>query len=130
MNTTVLLATLLIATVCAGPLLFLDTRARRVNDHLREHGTEYTAQVIAYSIQHRKPVLTCTLDDLATSVVVPTYSDRRYRKGDTVRIRMAESNNKQSAELLDEPRRSIGRGVGISLGVGIVLLGMVLAALS
>ncbi len=130
MNLTVLLITLLIAAICAGPLLLIDTRARSINERLRKSGTVETAEVTAYSIQNRKPVLTCAVAGQANPVLIPTYSDRRYRKGDTVRVRIMHDGGKSVAELVDEPRRSIGRGVGISLGVGILLLGLVLAALS
>jgi hypothetical protein len=64
-------------------------------------------------------------------VQVPVFSGTRYRRGQSVRIRMLPDPTKdRSVELVDEPVRSIGRGVGISLAVGIILLGAVLAALS
>jgi hypothetical protein len=131
MNLSVLLITFVIAALCAGPLMFVDARARTANTNLRNNGVEADATVAAYSIQHRKPMLTCTSTDAATGdFLIPTFSDKRYRKGDIVRVRTIQIDNQSFGELVDEPRRSIGRGVGLSLGVGIILLGMVLAALS
>jgi FtsP/CotA-like multicopper oxidase with cupredoxin domain len=131
MNLSVLLVTVIVAALLAGPLMFFDARARAANTNLRDNGVEGNATVAAYSIQHRKPMLTCTSADGVTGdFLIPTFSDKRYRKGDTVRVRTIVLDNQTFGELIDEPRRSIGRGVGISLGVGIILLGLVLAALS
>jgi hypothetical protein len=129
MNLTVVLLTFLLASFFGGWLIAVDERARRRIVQLRNEGTELQAKVTAYAVQHRKPVLVCKTDT-GVQLVVPTYSDKRYHKGEIVRIRMLSTGNESDAELVAEPRKSIGRSVGIAVGICIVLLGLMLAALS
>jgi hypothetical protein len=129
-NLTVLGASMLLAVVCGGWLIMADLRAKQRIALLRQNGTEVNAEVVSSGVVRRKPVLVCRLAD-GSSVQVPVFSGTRYRRGQSVHIRMLpDPTNDRSIELVDEPVRSIGRGVGISLAVGIVLLGAVLAALS
>ncbi len=82
------------------------------------------------AMQHRKPVIVCRLAG-GKQITVIHRGEMQIRMGSSVRIRHGITPaGQQDAELVDEPRHSIGRGVGISLGIGIVLLGAVLAALS
>ncbi len=129
MNLTVLLVTFSLAAVFGGWLIAVDERARRRIVRLRSEGTEQQAKVTAYAVQHRKPVLVCKTD-AGVQVIVPTYSDKRYHKGEVVRIRMLATGKESDAELVAEPRKSIGRSVGIAVGVCVLLLGLMLAALS
>jgi hypothetical protein len=129
MNLTVVLVTVLLAALFSGMLLFNDERMRRRIGRLRNEGTQQTAFVTAYAVQHRKPVLVCQTES-GQKVVVPTYSDHRYHKGEEVKVRVVSTKGEPDAELLDEPRRSIGRSVGIAVGICVLLLGLMLAALS
>jgi hypothetical protein len=129
MNLTVVLVTVLLAVFLGGALLVNDERVRRRITRLRAEGTVQTAFVTAYAVQHRKPVLVCQTDT-GQKIVVHTYSDHRYHKGEAVQVRVASTKDQPDAELVDEPRRSIGRSVGIAVGVCILLLGLMLAALS
>ncbi len=129
MNLNVVLITVALAALFGGVLLLNDERARRRIGRLRANGIEQSATVTAYAVQHRKPVLVCKTDS-GQQVVVPTYSDHRYHKGEVVQVRIATVDTKLDGELISEPRKSIGRSVGIAVGICVLLLGLMLAALS
>jgi hypothetical protein len=130
MNLIVLGAALLMAVVFGGLLVVADVRAKQQISTLRQQGQEVDAAVMSSGVLRRKPVLVCKLPD-GTSVQIPVFSGTRYRRGQEVRIRLLRgSDGPRTSELVDEPLRSIGRSTGITLAIGIVLLGAVLAALS
>jgi hypothetical protein len=128
-NSTVLLVTALLAVGSGGLLVLLDNRAQGRNTLLRSTGVETDATVISSAVRNRKAVIVCSLAD-GGKINVPVFSETRYRRGQTIRIRMINDGNEPFAELVNEPRRSMGRAIGITLGVSIMLLGLVLAALS
>jgi hypothetical protein len=128
-NSTVLLVTTLLAVGSGGLLVLLDNRTQTRNRLLRSSGVETDATVISAAVRNRKAVIVCSLAD-GTKLNVPVFSETRYRRGQTIRIRMINDGSEALAELVNEPRRSMGRAIGITLGVSIMLLGLVLAALS
>ena len=130
MNTRVLAVTAILALGCGGWLLFTDWKTRRRIEWLRTNGSQSTATVIGRAVQHRKPVVVCRLAD-GRQLTVAHRGELTLRTGSAVELRHAAlPSGVVDAELVAEPRHSIGRGVGISLAVGIVLLGGVLAAMS
>ncbi len=130
MNPQVLAVTALVALVLGGGLLVADARARSRIAWLRANGVEALATVVGRAVQHRKPVLVCRLAD-DKQIIVIHRGELPLRMGDTVQVRYGTTTTgRVDAELVAEPRHAIGRGVGISLAIGIALLGAVLAALS
>ncbi len=130
MNLQVLAVTALLALGSGGWLLFTDWRTRQQINWLRTNGTQTMATVIGRAVQHRKPVIVCRLPD-GRQLTVIHRGELSIRTGSEVELRhVVLPSGAMDAELVGEPRHSIGRGVGISLAVGVVLLGCVLAALS
>lgn len=130
MNPQVLAVTALVALLFGGGLLVADARTRSQIVWLRANGVEAAATVVGRAVQHRKPVIVCRLES-GQRITVVHRGELPLRMGDSVQLRHTVTpSGKTDAELLAEPRHSIGRGVGISLAIGIVLLGAVLAALS
>jgi hypothetical protein len=115
MNPQVLAVTALIAVLCGGGLLLADSRARTQINWLRANGVEAAATVVGRAVQHRKPVVVCRLEN-GQRVTVVHRGELPLRMGDSVRLRHAVTQSGGTdAELLAEPRHSIGRGVGIAL---------------
>jgi hypothetical protein len=130
MNVRVLLVTLVLAALFGGLLLLSDLRSRRRIEWLRAAGSVSTGRVVGRAVQHRKPVVVVRVADRG-DITVMHRGELALRIGDEVEVRHAVTpSGTELAELVKEPQHSIGRGVGISVAVCTLLLGLMLAALS
>jgi hypothetical protein len=126
MNVAVTLVTFLLAAACGAPLLLSDARGTALRKRMDSEGRLVEAVVKQVQAAGGKRLLTVSLPDGAPLAIRVT-SDEKFRKGESVRLRLVGGKLDTVGELEHDPLKPMGRAVALTSMGGILLLGLTLA---